>query len=1099
MAEGNNVVKKGQVARDALRRFVLKEKSSSKSKVAGFLANIMGIYRRSNLDNPDKQNDLSDADSDGDSDEDNGNQNSDEQNNRSLPDIEVLRTFSPLIVHHQVYSSNPAVKLHPSTRTHYGAVLFADISGFTRLANLLSVEQLQLHISKYFKMLFDCVERYCGDILKICGDAIMIFWPLDKDSTTSTIEERTACALVASLCGRDMIQSCGTYTAVHGEHRISLSLHCGVGVADVQCYWVGKGGRWEFLISGDALAQIASTEPEAKSGEIVVSPQVFELVCHLLDTTQTLGGNYLLTNEIKIGEAVQGTSTSSAGPQVIPGLSDHPTLNFEHYLSIATSMLFKFARSDPVSLRILNERRRSTAIGLQYYVHNSARTRLQHLGKDFQMAELREVVTLFVNITGLEEDFRLKRLDVIQNVMAVIVDSHKCFGGTLRQFVVDDKGCVAIGALGVQHHTFEDNAARGVEIASLIRMNIKNMGKNCSIGISKGDAFCGLVGSDSRREYAMMGSCVNLAARLMCSCEPGTIVVDERVHEAASGVLLFEDMGTVNAKGYAEPVPIFMYQQTLLTPNSRLIALCNSKSSQEYRDCAPFGRKAQLDSLLLDLRNFMDGSPGCQQQFHLLEGEEGIGKTALCEEVVRFASSRGACIIAALCLESYSKRSYWLIAQLLERIMTVCDLEAADKTSAAASSGGKSQISPASSTVAPLRRPSSVYTPPAAAGAAAADADATTGSWTRSRRFKEWAAEHLAYTASPRGNLLRTMIHGYPITDIVDLIGGVFHEVIPNASSAIETISKKQKDLLLKTMLVRVLKVAFAHRHRIFLLENLCKADIASAAVISDFMGSSEVAFGIITFRRDSVEYESGVIRGIRSNAYVVSLAPLKARQAVELVANILGPLFRSFLSKENIARIYSRTQGNPGLLEALANALLSELENGRMPTIDNLRTPGQQSIIQKVDLVDPPLQLLLKTAAAIGIVFSLRGLQSVYNAMGFASDELPLNIDRLVDLGLFVAVDFKPVSCTMLTDDVDDKFVDTPEIGAQALPWYDARGMRRRGIATISADARKRGPTTPDSRKRVPVPAAVGDEAPTMKNTFFRFSHPSIQSKYFS
>ena len=348
-----------------------------------------------------------------------------------------------------------------------------------------------------------------------------------------------------------------------------------------------------------------------------------------------------------------------------------------------------------------------------------------------------------------------------------------------------------------------------------------------------------------------------------------------------------------------------------------------------------------------------------------------------------------------------------------------------------------------------------------------------------------------------RGNLQRTMIHGHPIADIVDLIGGVFHEVIPNAAQGIEAIDKKQKELLLKTMLVRVLKVVFDHRHRVFLLENLCKADAASAAVVSDFIGSSEVAFGIVTFRpNQSLDSESGVIRGIRSNAYVVSLAPLKARQAVELVANILGPLYRSFLSKENVARIYSRTQGNPGLLEALAKALLSELENGRMPTIDDLRTPGQHSIIQKIDLIDPPSQLLLKTAAAVGIVFSLRAIQSVYSAMGFDSLHLPLNIDRLVDLGLFTAADFKPVSSTMCRDQADDEFIDTPDIGAQALPWYDARGSRRRGIAAINVDARKKSPTTPESRRRVSV---GGEEPSTVKNTFFRFSHPSIQSKKIS
>ena len=155
----------------------------------------------------------------------------------------------------------------------------------------------------FFKKLFDCVERFGGDILKICGDAIMIMWVVENDLAKSTLEERTACALIASLCGRDLIHSCGTYTAVHPVHQISLWLHCGGGVADIHCYWVGKSGRWEFLITGDCLAQIASTEPEAKSGEIVISPQAYELVKDHLVATVTPAGNYLLaTNEIKGSE-----------------------------------------------------------------------------------------------------------------------------------------------------------------------------------------------------------------------------------------------------------------------------------------------------------------------------------------------------------------------------------------------------------------------------------------------------------------------------------------------------------------------------------------------------------------------------------------------------------------------------------------------------------------------------------------------------------------------------------------------------------------------------------------------------------------------------
>ena len=210
------------------------------------------------------------------------------------------------------------------------------------------------------------------------------------------------------------------------------------------------------------------------------------------------------------------------------------------------------------------------------------------------------------------------------------------------------------------------------------------------------------------------------------------------------------------------------------------------------------------------------------------------------------------------------------------------------------------------------------------------------------------------------------------------------------------------------------------------------------------------------------------MFNGIRSNAYSIALPPLTMRQVAELSANILGPLYRSYLNREAISRIFSRTQGNPGLVEGLIQALRLELEEGHTPTIENLRTPGQQSIVQRFDLLDPPMQLLLKTAAVVGMVFSLHALRYIYealaakndlatdgaeeqqplttrrrtieastrrstaqqaelvvaaiqlgaadlnanrDAMGFGASILPLNLDKMVDLALFEVTDFVEVT----------------------------------------------------------------------------------------
>jgi hypothetical protein len=418
---------------------------------------------------------------------------------------------------------------------------------------------------------------------------------------------------------------------------------------------------------------------------------------------------------------------------------------------------------------------------------------------------------------GLEEDFANKRLDVVQSVMAAIIASCKMFGGAIRQFVVDgalalsrprlrvllcltlpflsaDKGCVAIVGLGVAHHTFTDDAVRAVEIARVLRTKIQNLGKNCAIGVSQGMAFCGLVGSTHRREYAMMASCINLAARLMCSCAPGQIIVDERVRAAAGHILAFDDKGTVVAKGYAEPVRVFEFIRTLLAPSSPLIAVCEAtiapsaavKVVEEGRvqpavRMHVVGRHVQMESLKLGLRNFYERVSGCTTQFHLLEGDEGSGKTELAKHVVTYAASKGMKVIGVLCLSSYTRSDYSLIAQLLEKAISLYDME--EKAAAAEAARLRRNVG---------TRASGRVAVEVAAPDSPKEASKVEVPVPSSQRFKTWAENHLNFSVNPRGVVQRAMVHGQPMSDILDLIATVFNES-SSPNELLDSMSKKQK------------------------------------------------------------------------------------------------------------------------------------------------------------------------------------------------------------------------------------------------------------------------------------------------------------------
>ncbi|KAH8058370.1 adenylate cyclase [Aureococcus anophagefferens] len=100
-------------------------------------------------------------------------------------------------------------------------------------------------------------------------------------------------------CAVDAMRSCSTYDCGSGSSAVSLRLHCGLGVGIVNVFVVGADERWELVIAGDPIRQLAETEGEADRGQVVVSPEVQRLlsmghVPYPVPLERTDGGNYQL-------------------------------------------------------------------------------------------------------------------------------------------------------------------------------------------------------------------------------------------------------------------------------------------------------------------------------------------------------------------------------------------------------------------------------------------------------------------------------------------------------------------------------------------------------------------------------------------------------------------------------------------------------------------------------------------------------------------------------------------------------------------------------------------------------------------------------------
>ena len=133
-------------------------------------------------------------------------------------------------------------------------------------------------------------------------------------------------------------------------------------------------------------------------------------------------------------------------------------------------------------------------------------------------------------------------------------------GAYLRQFLVDDKGCVLIACWGMPHLSYLDNAYRALSAAVQIRQDLYKLGMKCSFGITTGDVYCGTVGSALRMEYAAIGSVVNMSARLMAKATGGILVDDatySRLKLSARAILTSID--PLKVKGRDEPLKVFKY------------------------------------------------------------------------------------------------------------------------------------------------------------------------------------------------------------------------------------------------------------------------------------------------------------------------------------------------------------------------------------------------------------------------------------------------------------------------------------------------------------------------------------------------------------
>jgi class 3 adenylate cyclase/tetratricopeptide (TPR) repeat protein len=508
---------------------------------------------------------------------------------------DVLASYVPKLIQKRI-AADPSPIDSPVSDDVRAAVLFADISGFTHLTEKLAmagpagVETIANILNEYFGQLINIIRNYGGDVVKFAGDAVIAVWTIvSDDGTTDSVSraDQWQWTMRAAECALEIRERLSNYKVENENLYLKLAISTG---SITTAHVGGVFNRWEFLLTGNPLVEVGIANNLAKADDILITPSSWRLIHNDCEAD-------VVEFELKESIAQGGQLKRLNKPSSIFNNPEEPQIP-------------------------------DGAEGsLRPYIPGAIINRLT-AGQSSWIAELRRVTVLFINLPDIDQKTELSEA---QNLARLIQRSVYRYEGSINKINVDDKGITIVAALGLPPFSHEDDPARGVQAALMIRKELVSLKVRSYIGITTGRIFCGSIGNDSRREYTTIGNAVNLSARLMGSASEQfelvekygvPILCDQATFEAAKDAVEFEPLPPQRVKGRAEAVESFHpfdLKKSIIRAKTELI-----------------GREEEKSTIANALQELSRGSP---QQTLILQGEAGIGKSRLFEDLLRQAET----------------------------------------------------------------------------------------------------------------------------------------------------------------------------------------------------------------------------------------------------------------------------------------------------------------------------------------------------------------------------------------------------------------------------------------------------------------------------
>lgn len=564
----------------------------------------------------------------------------------------------------------------------HAVLLFLDISGFTALCEKYALDtkngtdQLTKTLNEYMAALVGEILNSDGDVIKFAGDAILTLWKLESFHDMNVTVNQVLC------CAMNIQKKYGEWTTSVG---VKLRVKIGLAAGQVSMTFLGNDEFCHYILLGRAVDAVNMAEHFCNSGDIVASPSIW---CHCLEfdinhevlddekhikitsldlpvpdeyrpqstiTVTPSMGSLVDENDIlsKVATAIAAV-TKSLDPSPDDGDDDDNVSNIDSELEKKSNDVIEKVRK---------------AIIHQFDIHTEARKKL-YIAKPVlrnlenkqpleYLSEMRQVSISFINLvihecTNIELAIILHR--AFEVIYSIVSQSHGC----LNKIFAFDKGSTFLVVFGLPGFKHANDSAHALLSSYEIHQElakIKPIVHN-SIGVTTGSTFCGVVGHSHRHEYTVIGSKVNMAARLMMYYPNKVTCDNETYHYSKLSKAHFRELELKKMKGLSNVGTIREYIPCAGTHITNIL--------EENRFEYPIlGRDDEMKLFVQELTNITSRPEASLREAIIFFGEAGVGKSRLLEAAVTEVMRKGIKVLTCSLTVHDLQTSLYAISSLL--------------------------------------------------------------------------------------------------------------------------------------------------------------------------------------------------------------------------------------------------------------------------------------------------------------------------------------------------------------------------------------------------------------------------------------------------